>query len=488
MSANPEISKCMSTQHPDNVQIPFFSKNQVLEGDDEVLEAFYVYSHLECREQMWDCEGKEVDNFVLKKLLTRDSQYFGEKQIGRDLFLTLRIPNPEIEKPEAKILLEALESIPRSYDLASLFYKNEQAPIYEVILPMTTSYASVDNIYQYYRDFVIGKQYKRLGGRDITIADWIGGFKPDKINVIPLFEDMNSTLGAGEIVSKYLENKNLSYQRVFLARSDPAMNYGMISAVLLNKIALSNLHDVSVDTGTEIFPIIGVGSAPFRGNLRPDNAEKITREYSGAYTFTIQSAFKYDYPLDEVRNGIRLIENSKVSVPPRPEVDRSLEIIEKCSSEYKKELSNLYEIINRMALYVPGRRRRKMHIGLFGYSRNFGGINLPRAITFTSVLYSLGVPPEILGINALDDDDICYLKEVYTNFESDLSDALKYLNPDSPYLPDGVVAKAENIVDFGINMEHKKLTDSIIHHVKLAETAGIKTDLVHAAQIRHFLG
>ena len=60
----------MSTQHPDNVHTPFFAENTELGGEDEIQEAYYVFSHLSCDEQMWDCEGKEVDNFVVKKLLS----------------------------------------------------------------------------------------------------------------------------------------------------------------------------------------------------------------------------------------------------------------------------------------------------------------------------------------------------------------------------------------------------------------------------------
>ena len=40
------IPKCMSTQHPDNVFLLFFSEDKVLGGEDEVQEAFYVLSHL----------------------------------------------------------------------------------------------------------------------------------------------------------------------------------------------------------------------------------------------------------------------------------------------------------------------------------------------------------------------------------------------------------------------------------------------------------
>ncbi|MHA1329196.1 MAG: phosphoenolpyruvate carboxylase [Promethearchaeota archaeon] len=65
-----KVPRCMSTQHPDNVNLPFFVDNSIIEGEDEVKEAYYAFSHLGCDEQMWDCEGKEVDNHVIKKLLT----------------------------------------------------------------------------------------------------------------------------------------------------------------------------------------------------------------------------------------------------------------------------------------------------------------------------------------------------------------------------------------------------------------------------------
>src|SRR3989338_7947469 len=96
-----KIPRTMSTQHPDNVHTPFFSQNAVLEGDDEIKEAFYSFSHLRCEEQLWDCEGKEVDTHVVKKLVTRYEPFFTNNRLGRDFFLTLRVPNPEIEKNEA---------------------------------------------------------------------------------------------------------------------------------------------------------------------------------------------------------------------------------------------------------------------------------------------------------------------------------------------------------------------------------------------------
>jgi len=484
-----KIPKCMSTQHPDNVNSPFFASDTELGGEDEIHEAYYAFSHLGCDEQMWDCEGKEVDNFVVKKLLTKYESFFREKRLGRDVFITLRVPNPTIEKGEPKILLETLESIPRSFDAAKLFYHDDTPPIFEVILPMTASSKCLDRIYRYYCDFVVGKQNKPFSEGDITIAEWIGEFKPEGINVIPLFEEMEHMLDAHNITRDYLQDKKVEYQRVFLARSDPAMNYGLISAVLLNKIALQRLQRLAENIGVEIYPIVGIGSAPFRGNLRPQTVERVAKEYPSAHTFTIQSAFKYDNPPDEVRGAIRILQERKTGSAQEIDEGRCLEIIRKYSRKYQKQIIELAPVINKVAKYVPSRRKRKLHIGLFGYSRSTGGITLPRAITFTAALYSVGLPPEILGLNALDEADLQFISEVYVNFEDDLKDALRYFNPGAGFLPKGLEAGVREFqVDFQLDEEHKEITDYIAGSLKENKTEDLGEYVLRAANLRRFLG
>ncbi|MFZ2456485.1 MAG: phosphoenolpyruvate carboxylase [Candidatus Altiarchaeia archaeon] len=484
-----KIPRCMSTQHPDNVNLPFFAESTVLGGEDEIQEAYYALSHLGCDEQMWDCEGKEVDSFVVKKLLTKYESYFRENKLGEDVFITLRVPNPTIEKAEAKILLETLESIPRSYDVAKLFYGQEIAPIFEVILPMTTSHRCIDRIYRYYKDYVAGKQTESFKEGDITIAEWIGEFKPDKINVIPLFEDMEHMLEAHNITRQYLKDKDVEHQRVFLARSDPAMNYGIISAVLLNKIALQRLHLLSEEIDVDIYPIIGVGSAPFRGDLRPETVNKVLTEYPSAHTFTIQSALKYDNPPERVRETIRKLKERKAGKPLAVDEKKSLELIDRYCKEYQKQIAGLAPLINKIARYVPARRKRKLHVGLFGYSRNMGEIKLPRVITFTAALYSIGVPPEILGLNALTEEDVSFVKEAYVNFDNCLEDSLEYYNPDSEYVPAEVKEAIERLgLDYETNTEHKKITDQVIESIKKNQTEGREELILRAASIRKFLG
>ena len=89
-----KIPCTMCTQHPDNVNVPEWSQGQVIDGNAEVYEAFFAYDTLGCQEVMWDCEGKDVDTRVVRKLLSNHWEYFSKNELGKDLFLTYRIPNP----------------------------------------------------------------------------------------------------------------------------------------------------------------------------------------------------------------------------------------------------------------------------------------------------------------------------------------------------------------------------------------------------------
>ncbi|MDD5171543.1 MAG: phosphoenolpyruvate carboxylase, partial [Candidatus ainarchaeum sp.] len=99
------VPRCMSTQHPDNIATPFFSDSDVLAGEAEVKEAFFVFSQLGCQEQMWDSEGKEADSRVVEKLLSRHHDFFTKRPLGKDFRLTYRVPNPSVETGQGKILL-----------------------------------------------------------------------------------------------------------------------------------------------------------------------------------------------------------------------------------------------------------------------------------------------------------------------------------------------------------------------------------------------
>lgn len=486
------IPRTMSTQHPDNVLMPFFARSTIIEGEDEIKEAFYAFSHLHCQEQMWDCEGKEIDEYVIKKLLMDYPYYFREKVIGRDVFITLRVPNPTVEKDEAKILLETLESIPRSFDSAKLFYQDGTAPIFEVILPMVTKAASLNRVYHYYRDFVAGKEDKSFYLGDVSIREWIGEFWPKTIEVIPLFEDQTTFLGCDRIVKEYLRDKDLPYMRVFLARSDPAMNYSWLAAILTLKVALQRLHRLEMSIGIPLYPIVGVGSVPFRGNFKPTTYKQALAEYPSVQTFTIQSAFKYDYPTEVVTQAIQDINQQPRGMLKPVDEDRAVALIEKVSEAYQAQLLPLAPLINRVARYVPARRARKLHIGLFGYARELAGVQLPRAISFCASLYSIGLPPEFLGLHVLDDEELAFVRSVYPSFDSELREAGRYFDPNVfKILPEtchSCIESALRLASVDPDEAHRSATGRVISAVLHQKEEAIPGLVVEAAALRRFLG
>ncbi|VVB57097.1 Phosphoenolpyruvate carboxylase [uncultured archaeon] len=482
----------MSTQHPDNVQIPFFSEEQVLGAESEIKEAFYAYSHLGCHEQMWDFEGKETDSHVVAKLLNRYGDYFKTLPLGRDYRLTFRLPNPAVEPSQGKVLLEALESIPRHYDVAQSM-GIDVPPIFEIILPMTTNAKELRRIAAYYRKFVVGKAKETvLEGDSTTISDWLGDFAPASIGVIPLVEDKDSLLNAGQIAEELIASEKPASLRVFLARSDPALNYGSAAAVLYNKLSLSRLWEAQEKTSTPVYPIIGVGSAPFRGNLCPTNPQNCLREYPSVQTFTLQSSFKYDHPQPQVREAISEINAHGLKAPLALDETRALALCSVIEKEYRAQLVQLQPFIAALAKHVPSRRTRRLHVGLFGYSRSVEGLSMPRAIPFCCALYSMGIPPELLGLSALSDQQWDELHELYVNIDQDLADSLKFANPANfsiagPYLESRLKSSFERT---GVEFlpAHAELTAKIKADLIANRPATMGEKILEAARIRGFLG
>lgn len=484
-SVNDDVPRCMSTQHPDNVTAPFFAAGPVVAGDDEIREAFYAFSQLGCDEQMWDFEGKEVDQFVVEKLLSEYDDFFREHPIGDRVFLTPRVPNPRVEPSQAKVLLEVLHSIPRHSDIARLFYGREREPIIEVIFPMTTSAKDPIRVREHYRTHVGGL------ADDATLRAWFGEFRPRSIDVIPLIEDRDSLLRADDIVAEIARGNGRRQLRVFIARSDPALNYGVIPAVLLSLLALGRLGELAARSGIAIRPIIGVGGPAFRGGLRPDTVDRVLARYPSIETFTIQSAFKYDHPRDAVVRAIARLRSAPRGAPVIVDAARAMEVIDRATARYQSEVRDLAPVIRAISAHVPRRRLRKLHIGLFGYSRQVNGTALPRAIPFCASLYAIGLPPEVLGIAALGADDLRWLFSNVPGLEADLRDAIAYLDPEVVRL----VPAARDAVRSALALDlappdpaHLEIVREAREALRNGEGRQLSEMVVRAAAMRGFLG
>lgn len=310
-------------------------------------------------------------------------------------------------------------------------------------------------------------------------------------------ENRESLTNADRILREYLSTLKpvggkAEYQRVFLARSDPALNYGSLAAVLLNKICLQRLHALERETSIDILPILGVGSAPFRGNLKPTKPQNCLKGYPSVQTFTLQSSFKYDYPESVVRAGVQAINETKRAPPVAVDETKANAIIDKLVKQYQKEIAVLVPLISTLARHNPARRSRKMHIGLFGYSRNLKGVSLPRAIPFCAALYSIGVPPELLGLSALNAKDLDVVRSMYVAFDEDITDSTRYVClKNLPRLPGGVGANVLQTLesfDCQPDEDYSAACEEVLD-IALSDTPTQLTDaMMKTAWKRNFLG
>lgn len=498
----------MSTQHPDCATMPKWTNGEMFSNGDEIKEVLHAFK-LGCDEQLWDWEGKDVDPHVIRKLLLLDKKFFEKSILGKDAFITYRIPNPDVERTERKAVVEALESIARNADVAKDFYGKDQIPIFEVALPMTTSHLQLLRVSSFYEKIVVGKEdiFIHPHIEKFSIKNWIGKVMPEEINIIPLVEDAHSIFRIREILSNYIKFKKPKYMRPWLARSDTALNYGLASAVLLIKFAISEICRIEKETGVKQCPIIGVGSLPFRGHLSPSNIDNFLEEYSGFQTFTFQSALKYDFEKRQIEKTVKKIKERKMKkrTISREESEQIKKIIEIFSKNYRENITLMADAINSISKHIPSRRMRKMHIGLFGYSRQFSkGIHLPRAINFTGSLYSIGIPPEILGMRSLTEIEKAGLFETlsknYVNIKEDLRFALSYFSPrNMEKLQKTLLSKksvslikrdVESIREiYGIDAEKQKKHEDVTKKIISSLGKGQATKyIVEAAKIRKSLG
>jgi phosphoenolpyruvate carboxylase len=114
---------------------------------------------------------------------------------------------------------------------------------------------------------------------------------------------------------------------------------------------------------------------------------------------------------------------------------------------------------------------------------------LPRAIGFTASMCSMGLPPAILGINSLTQEEYDFILTQYINFEEDLKDSLQFYNPDQSFIPEVINSKLKELaIDYEIDEEHKSITDDIIDSLKKNKTEDLTQKILLAANRRRYLG
>lgn len=391
------IPNIMGTQHPDNANVPFFKNDndKFVSAFNEINEAYQNYSTLDADEYMWDWEGKHADSSVIDRLYSEHYDYFSKHPLGNDKFLTFRLPN--IWEETGYSLMQAMTTILLAEDFAQdLGFKDR--PLFEAILPMARTAEQLVNMEEKFSSLAHFKSKEFENGHENN----------DRLRMIPLFESFEAQFNAPEILKKYVEiykdkfGEDLRYLRVFLAGSDSALSNGFLNSIIGNKLALTKLGEFENETGIDVYPIAGTGSAIFRGGLSPLMVDRYLEEFPGLKTATIQSAFRYDFDLETVvkpavaklRDGLQ---HNAFRIINDDDQKTLLSVADKAAKQYHETLDPLITDLQSVFDSFPKRRDRHQHVGIIGYSRDVDGYKMPRAITFTGSLYSVGVPPEVLG-------------------------------------------------------------------------------------------
>ncbi|MBP6859533.1 MAG: phosphoenolpyruvate carboxylase [Candidatus Magasanikbacteria bacterium] len=425
-----KIPATMASQHPDHASKPYWHSKAFIGAQEESRECFLSFSEMGISEYKWDWEGKLSDESTLERLLSEYTDFFKKHPIGLEKFLTFRLPNPtaETEFRMGRALLSILNAtaLAKKIDLHS-------PPIFEAILPMVESAQQMIDVEDAFAELAYLKHplYK------------LENSPPSHLEIIPLFENIDTIINSDTIIKEYLNlhtkkfKKTPTLIRPYIARSDPALNSGLVSTVLAIKIALARYKKFEKTNKISLFPILGTASLPFRGGLTPYNTKKFIAEYAGVKTLLLQSAFRYDFPKQDAIKSIKIIEQKlQQTTAPNIQADdekKLIEIIKIFENYYKPTIEKIAELINTISHSIPKRRDRLHHAGVFGYARHVGTAKLPRAIGFTASLYSIGIPPEIIGtgrgIREINNNgDLKLVKTHYLNIREDLNRAGKFLN------------------------------------------------------------
>ena len=298
------IPATMATQHPDNALAPYWDKDDrsFVSVHEEIHEAVRCFKDLGVSEYMWDWEGKHADAAVIDRLFSDYYDYFSKYQLGRDKFLTFRIPN--IWEEKGYNLLQAMTVILSSEDLARDL-KFHGRPLFEVILPMTER---ADQLIHMQKQF---ERISRFKSKEFTPD------LPDDesyLEIIPLVESVESQLAVGNLLHEYVKlheahfGRKPEYIRPFLACSDSALSSGFLAGLLGNKLALVRLYEFAESSGIPVYPIAGPGGLRFRGGLSPHTIDRFIQELPGVRTVSVQSSFRYDYPKSMVKAAIKKLE------------------------------------------------------------------------------------------------------------------------------------------------------------------------------------
>lgn len=244
------------------------------------------------------------------------------------------------------------------------------------------------------------------------------------------------------------------------------MIYGLVAAVLAVKVMISDAAGLAEELELVSAPIFGGGALPFRGHVRLENLPGLLKDFGGIKTVTIQSGLRYDHAPGEAAKVAALLRKELPGSQPRrlddDEVVFVKDVLVRFAAEYMSVFGTVAGLATKLAEdIVPQQRDRLTSRGPTGYARRAPNPNelsaftgdsnliarlrsitmpadadIPRAISYTAALYTVGLPPEFIGVGgglaavakAHGDEGVARLLEFYPGLSRDLDFASHFLS------------------------------------------------------------
>lgn len=459
------IPTSMATQHPDSASryVPIQAESE------EAVEALTPQPDgLGIEELMIDFEGKMTPYHQTGEIAQR---LLAQSLVpGKDVWITPRISSAT-EETAFRQLMALMSIIEADYDIAKA---SLAGGIKEIVLPMVKKPGELLMLRQRIAD-IFELAHKEFGlERD-----------PNALQVVPLVEGVPQMLNFHILYQEYFQQsraRGFTNERLrFMAgRSDSALSCGLVPSVLAVKLLLARAYRLAEKLDIEAAPILGGGSLPFRGHVTLANVDQVIQDFGGVRTITIQSGLRYDHDREDVAKLVnRLKEDLPRAKPLVYEAGEEQFLQDAIVIFYEEYFKVLRPVIDRVAALsdvLPQQRDRLTRRGPMGYARTltspeelteFASIRevkrglsklpgadfegAPRAITFTGALYSVGLPPELLGTGrglaeiekVLGKGSVGRLLAYYPGLPGDLTEAARFLhlNVAERFFPREIVAQ-----------------------------------------------